>query len=282
MSAESDKAGSEQEQLWNGPAGRAWVEAQEVLDRLFLPFETLLAGTVGEGAVERVLDVGCGTGALTLAVARRLGSRGRSVGIDLSAPMTDAARERATRAGLAAEFIRADAQRHAFEPASFDRIVSRFGVMFFADPVQAFARLRQAARSSATLTFIAWRSATENPFMTTAETAAAPLLPDLPPRRTGGPGQFAFADAAHVRRLLDESGWRQVDIQPLDVDCRMSEADLLHYLSWLGPVGLALQRADEPTRSRILAVLGEAFLPYARGAGVSFRAACWVVNARAA
>jgi len=276
-----DAIREEQERLWNGPAGRAWVEAQAVLDRLFQPFEALLAGTVAEGSSTRVLDVGCGTGALTLALARRLAAPGRSTGIDLSRPMIEAAQGRAARAVSPAAFILADAQRHAFEPGSFDHLVSRFGVMFFDQPAQAFANLRAAARPGATLEFVAWRSPAENPFMTTAEAAAAPLLPALPPRRAGGPGQFAFADAGRVRRILDESGWREAALQPLDVDCRMPEADLLHYLSWLGPVGQALQRSDAQTRARVLAVLRQAFQPYVRDGEVRFTAACWRVSATA-
>ena len=132
--------------LWNGPAGRAWVEAQELLDQVFKPFEDLLVEAVCAGSGGRVLDVGCGTGSTTLAVARLLGAKGRCIGIDISEPMIAAARARAEREGTPASFIRANAQSHAFEPASFDMIISRFGVMFFDDSVRAFANLRRAAR----------------------------------------------------------------------------------------------------------------------------------------
>src|SRR6185295_17722413 len=138
-------ADGEQAALWNGPAGRAWVEAQELLDRMFEPFEDLLVNAIRAGSGSRALDVGCGTGSTTLAVARRLGPEGRCTGIDISASMIAAARVRAEREGTSAAFICADAQRYSFAPASFDTIVSRFGVMFFEDPVQAFANLRRAA-----------------------------------------------------------------------------------------------------------------------------------------
>ncbi len=145
----------EQTKLWNGPAGRAWVEAQEVLDQMFEPLEDLLVEAVLAGSGRRVLDVGCGTGSTTLAVARRLGAEGGCVGIDISEPMIAAARARAGREGLPASFIRANAQVHAFEPASFDLIISRFGVMFFDDPVAAFANLARAARNGGKLCFFA-------------------------------------------------------------------------------------------------------------------------------
>jgi ubiquinone/menaquinone biosynthesis C-methylase UbiE len=273
---------NEQSALWNGHSGRAWVESQKVLDQMFKPFEDLLMKAVRAGSRQRVLDVGCGTGSTTLAVARRLGPEGHCLGVDISEPMMAAARARATQEGTAtARFVCADAQTHPFEPASVDVVISRFGVMFFDDPVLAFKRLRHAAADGAELTLIAWRSAAENPFMTTAERAAAPLLPRLPARRPGAPGQFAFADQHRVRHILEESGWADIDIQPIDVACTLPEQELTGYFTRLGPVGLALQEADERTRTHVIELVRTAFDPYVRGAEVRFTAACWRVCARA-
>ncbi len=273
---------NDQEASWNGPAGLAWVQAQGLLDAMFQPFEDLLAQTPGLAGGGCVLDVGCGTGATTLAIAKRLGPRGQAVGIDISAPMLDVAEARAVREGaVAARFIRADAQSHAFEPAGFDHIVSRFGIMFFADPVRAFSNLRRAASSGAGLHCIAWRGAAENPFMTTAERAAAPLLPNLPARRPGEPGQFAFADGDRARAILEEGGWAGVGIEPINVACSLPERDLLRYLGGLGPVGAALRQADEATRRSVTATVRAAFEPYVAGAQVRFTAACWRLVGRA-
>jgi SAM-dependent methyltransferase len=271
----------EQTRLWNGLAGRAWVETQEVLDRMFKPLEDLLVEAVFAGSGSRVLDVGCGTGGTTFAVAQLLGAKGRCVGIDISEPMIAAARARAEREGTPASFVRADAQIHAFEPASFDMIISRLGVMFFADSVRAFANLRRAARDGAELRFVAWRSAAENPFMTTAERAAAPLLPNLPARRPGAPGQFAFADRRRVYRILEGAGWAEINIRPIDVACTLPEKELVRYLTRLGPVGLTLQDADDRTRTQVIEAVRAAFDPYVHGAEVRFTAACWTVGARA-
>ena len=142
---------NEQITLWNGPAGHAWVEAQELLDHMFKPFEDLIVEAVTAAPKGEVLDVGCGTGSTTLAVARLLGANGRCTGIDVSEPMIAAARDRAQRERTPASFIRANAQIHTFEPGSLDRIISRFGVMFFDDPVKAFANLRRASREDARL-----------------------------------------------------------------------------------------------------------------------------------
>ncbi|QRK07366.1 methyltransferase domain-containing protein [Archangium violaceum] len=267
--------------LWNGPAGRAWVETQELLDQMFKPLEDLLVEAVFAGSGRQVLDVGCGTGSTTLAVSRLLGANGRCIGIDISEPMLTAARARAEREGTPASFIRANAQNHAFEPASFDMIISRFGVMFFDDSVRAFANLRRAAKDDAELRFVAWRSPSENPFMTTAERAAAPLLPNLPARRPDAPGQFAFADQRRVHRILEEGGWAEIDIRPIDVVCTLPEKELVRYLTRLGPLGLILHEADDRTRTQVIEAVRAAFEPYVHGAEVRFNAACWMVGARA-
>jgi len=277
----SNDVAKAQAAAWNGPSGHAWVDEQELLDRLYLPFQELLLEAILAAAPQSVLDVGCGTGSTTLAYARGLDRGARVTGIDISEPMLTAAKARAAAAGVSATFVRADAQTHAFEPASVDMIVSRFGVMFFADPIAAFANLRRAARPLARLHAIAWRSPAENPFMTEAERAAAPLLPDLPPRRPDLPGQFAFADRGRVQGILTTGGWHDVDIQPLDVACRMSEADLLAYVGRLGPVGIALRDADADARTRVMTAVRAAFDPYVRDGECRFTAACWLIGARA-
>jgi ubiquinone/menaquinone biosynthesis C-methylase UbiE len=274
--------GDEQARLWNGHAGRAWVDIQATLDQMFGPLADLLVEAASHRPAGRVLDIGCGTGATTLAVARLYGAeQGQCVGIDISAPMIKAAQKQAEKESSRARFICADAQTHAFEAASFDLLISRIGVMFFDDPVRAFANLRRAAKDGAALRFIAWRGAAENPFMTTAERAAAPLLPNLPPRKPGAPGQFAFSDSERIERILRESGWQGIDIRPIDVACTLPEKDLLRYLSQLGPVGLQLRQEDEQTRERVIAAVRSAFEPYVHGDEVRFTAACWMVAAHA-
>jgi len=273
--------GGGQTALWNGGAGQGWVAMQDLIDRLYRPFEDLLVDDVATVSRGAVLDVGCGTGGTTVAVARRLGLDSRCTGVDISEPMIAAARARVERDGTPARFIVADAQAYPFEPASVDTIMSRFGVMFFDDPVRAFANLRRAATDDGSLRCITWRSAAENPFMTAAERAAAPLLPDLPPRRPDGPGQFAFADEGRVHRILQESGWVDCEIRPIDLECTLPEKDLVTYLSRLGPVGLILQDADDRTRARVIEAVRPAFDPYVHGADVRFTAACWLVGARA-
>ena len=216
-----------------------------------------------------------------LAVAERLGPAGSCVGVDISEPMIAAARKRAEHADAPVSFVHADAQEHSFEPASFDAVMSRFGVMFFEDSVRAFSNLRRAARDEARLRFITWRGPEENPFMTTAERAAAPLLPDLPARRPDQPGQFALADSDRIHRILVESGWAGIDIRPVDVACALPEKELVGYFSRFGPLGLILPEADERTRVQLVETVRAAFDSYVQGTEVRFTAACWMVGARA-
>ena len=270
----------EQSKLWNGSAGCAWVEAQAMLDRTLQPFEDLLVQAVSASGARRVLDVGCGTGSTTRAIARVLGATGRSTGIDISEQMIDAARMLTERDRTSAEFICADAQTHAFAPASFDLIMSRFGTMFFTDPVAAFANLRRAGAQGATLCSIVWRSPEENPFMTTAERAAAPLLPNLQPRRADAAGQFGLADARRMRAILEESGWTAIDIRPIDVTCTLPESELTSYGTRFGPVGVALREADPHTRAQVAKAVRSAFDPYVQGDEVRFTASCWLVGGR--
>ena len=271
----------EQAALWNDAGGRGWVASQDLLDQVLRPFEDLLVDAIAPETTRRALDVGCGTGSTTVAVGHRLGAKGACTGIDISEPMIAAARSRAQGAGVSADFIVADAQRYPLERASFDVILSRFGVMFFDDAVEAFTNLHRAARAGALLRFVVWRSAAENPFMTTAERAAAPLLPHLPARRTDEPGQFALADRDRVQRVLEESEWSRIDIQPADVPCALPENALVRYLTHLGPVGRALQQADDDLRARVIAAVRPAFDPYIQGTEVRFTAACWMATARA-
>ncbi len=273
-------ANQDQARLWNGTAGQAWVEGQALLDALFAPLADVLVDAARDADAKRVLDIGCGAGATTLAIAQALGAEARCEGLDISEPLIALARERAARIGVNAVFHGADAQTKTFDDASFDLLVSRFGVMFFDDPVAAFANLRNAARPDARLCAIAWRDAAENPFMTTAERAAAPLLPELPPRKPDAPGQFAFADGERVRELLTRAGWREVAVEPLDVTCVFPKTHLGFYFTRLGPLAQFLPTIDPERRATVIEAVRPAFAPFVHDDEVRFVAACWRITAR--
>lgn len=280
---EVSEPNSAQAALWNDAAGRTWAELQRMLDDMLRPFEALLTEQALATGGRDVLDIGCGAGATTLAIAQALDGGARCVGVDISGPLIAAAQARAAAAGVRhVTFIKSDAQGYPFEGRSFDTIVSRFGVMFFDDPVAAFRNLRRAARHGATLAFAAWRSAAENDFMTAAERAVAPLLPSLPERSPDAPGQFAFARREGIEQILAASGWRDISITPIDAACALPAADMLTYATRMGPLGLIFEELDRPLQERITAALRAAFEPYVQGDTVRFTAACWMVSARAA
>jgi SAM-dependent methyltransferase len=278
---QSSQPNLQQAALWNDGSGKAWVDLQPILDEVLAPFERLMvdAGYPGEGG--SVLDIGCGAGATTLAMARRVGNSGRCVGVDISEPLVALATARAQAEGTAnAEFVAADAQTYAFEPPRFDAVVSRFGVMFFDNPVAAFSNIRGAVRPGGRLAFVAWRSPAENDFMTAAARAAAPFLPPAPPPDPNAPGQFAFADSARVGRILEASGWSSIEVERVDVPCETSEDNLMTYVTRLGPVGAALREVDPGTAEKIMASLPPAFERFRKDGAVRFNTACWLVRAR--
>jgi SAM-dependent methyltransferase len=273
-----DAANAEQSAKWNDQAGRSWAELSDMLDRLLAPFVPLVLDEIEPVGGLRVLDVGCGAGALTLAAAEQ---GGRGLGVDISEPLIEAARGRAARRGLAeAEFVRGDAQTHRFDPPGFDALISRFGVMFFADPMAAFRNLHSAMRPGAKLACLAWRAAAENDFMVAAERAVADILPQVP-KRVEGPGQFGFADPERVRAILAGGGWRDAEVRAVDVTCTMPTADLQIYARRMGPVGERLPSLDGATRAEVERRVDAAFLPWVEKEVANFTAACWMVTARA-
>jgi SAM-dependent methyltransferase len=268
-----------QAELWNGRGGDAWVETQDVMDRVLQPMGDVLVDTVAELAPRRVIDIGCGSGQTTVAAARRLVDA-EVTGIDISEPMIAAARARAEREGVDASFVHADVQQYEFEARSAGVVMSRFGVMFFDDPVLAFSNLRVAASGGGSLRVVVWRSVDENPFMSAAPRAAAPIVP-MPSIEPNTPGPFGLADPGYVRSILESSGWVAIDLEPIDLECTMPEAELVRYFTRIGAVGRVFGDLDVETQKRVLAAVRPAFDPFVDGDEVQFTAACWMVSATA-
>lgn len=264
--------------IWNGPAGRSWVEAQAMLDEMFAPIADFLTSHAQDSGAVRALDVGCGAGATTLCLARVIGE---CVGVDISEALVATARERADAAGAPASFLLGDAQDYAFEAEAYDLIVSRFGVMFFADPVAAFDNLRRAARPGGALQMVVWRSAQDNPFMTAAERAAAHLLPDLTKRKNGVAGPFGFSDVKSTRRILEQAGWETVQFTPRDFTASFDRADLELYMTRLGALGLVFETLEPETQAALIDLAPTAYAPFINGDRIEFTAACWVISANA-
>ncbi len=263
-------------------AGKVWVEQQALLDRLYQPIAEAVVERAGLVNGERVLDIGCGAGATTFAAAWRTGPTGRAVGVDISGALLALARRRAGEDGIeGVDFVQADAQTHAFAP-DHDALVSRFGVMFFPDPVAAFANLRRAARPGRGLTFASWRGIEDNAISQVPLDAAAPFLPAAATVfEKDAPGRFGLADPDRTRRILQEAGWREVSIEPLDDPTPVSFDELMTMSLRVGPLNPALARADEVLRGRVRDAVAEALAPHVQNGLARMNSACWLVTAKA-
>ena len=274
-------------EYWNGRAGDRWVRGQDTLDAMLLPYgeAALDAGRVQEG--HAVLDVGCGCGTTSLALAERVGPRGRVVGLDVSAPMLARARETGRgRSNLT--FIEADASRAPIEDGAFDVVFSRFGVMFFPEPAEAFARLRRALRPAGRVAFVCWRPLDENPWARVpAEAAARALAVVEPPADPEAPGPFSFGDRARVQRILEGAGFQGLTLKPFDrVNHFGGSGSVGETAAECASLGLAARllvgKNDAEVRRAIAAIEG-AIEPFmVPSGGASFRAAAWIVSGSAA
>jgi ubiquinone/menaquinone biosynthesis C-methylase UbiE len=269
----------EMTQYWNDVGGPRWVRFERELEAQLEDFgrEVLAAARLDAG--QQVLDVGCGWGTLTFEAARAVGPTGSALGVDLSLPMIERARELSAQRSLPnARFERGDAQVHAFAAGAFDRVVSRFGVMFFEEPAVAFGNLFRALRAGGRLAFVCWQPPARNDW------AALPLsvvrrhvtLETPPP---DAPGPFSMADPERVRRLLEEAGYSEVCIDPLEgelaVGGGLSPREAAHLLTELGPAAGALREADPALRAQVAEELRELL---AGGDPVKLSYAAWLVT----
>ncbi|MGD0762066.1 MAG: class I SAM-dependent methyltransferase [Roseiarcus sp.] len=273
---------ADQAAYWNGPGARRWTGRDETPDAVFAPIADRLYARARVAPGERVIDVGCGCGGTTLELAARVGAAGRAIGLDISAPMIARARERAGAAS-AAEFVLADAAAHEFAPGWADLLFSRFGVMFFADPVLAFANLRRGLARGGRAVFACWREARLNPWQTIPLKAACKHVPRLPEVGPEDPGPFSFADEARARRILAEAGFERIALTPVDLELDLAAGGGLEAavaaLQQIGAAARALEGQSDDRRAAALAEIRAALAPHRRGMSLPLGAAIWIVEA---
>jgi ubiquinone/menaquinone biosynthesis C-methylase UbiE len=270
--------------FWNGPAGQHWTDRQPLQDALLAPVSQILTDRAGAKPGERVLDVGCGCGATTIAFAERVAQSGFALGIDISALMLARARQLAP-SGLSLDFVLADATVYPFDRLSFGLLVSRFGVMFFAEPAVSFANLRRALVASGRMAFACWREPRENPWMMTPLQAVYKHVPKLPQLGPEDPGPYSFASEERVHRILGEARFTQIAMEPCDLVLDLAigrglEAAVATALE-IGPSSRALEGHPPEVREAAKNSIREALAPLVRGQSVPLPAAIWIVTARA-
>lgn len=281
--SETSAANADQITYWNASAGETWAAMQDQLDRQIGPLGERAMAALAPEVGERAIDIGCGCGQTTMALAARVGPRGSVLGVDISHPMLEVARRRVAAAGLAQVTLsEADAQTHAFAAGAFDAVFSRFGVMFFSDPAAAFANIRKALRPGGRLGFVCWRPFADNPWMMVPLTAALQHLPPIPPPTDPfAPGPFALADADRLRGFLSSAGFADIRIEPFDAMIGAPDLDqAVEVALKVGPLGALLR--DQPDKADlVVGAIRQALAAYIAAEGVRLPSATWIVRARA-
>lgn len=256
------------------------VRYVDVLDTHDGPFGNAAMATLEPLDGARVVDVGCGTGSTTWALADRVGADGRVFGVEVSRAFLDAARMR-HRPDPRVSFLLGDGSDVRIGDEPVDRVYSRFGVLFFANPVNAFSHLCSLVRPGGRIAFTSWRDASENPWVSVPVQAAASLLgaPRVPP--AGVPGPFALASPATIRKVLDDAGWRDVTVEALSVDRPLPGDDYLaaQTVLQLTPPLVEGLRARPERRDDVIVAVAEALREFQRDGTFLMPAAAWIVSA---
>jgi SAM-dependent methyltransferase len=282
--SEQTAANAAQRDYWNTIAGPRWVGLAGFVERRVQAVNKLLLTHSAVMSAEKVLEIGCGTGAATMPLAEAVGERGEVLGVDISAPMLAGARQRVAQSGLHnISLLQADAQVHGFEPNRYDLITSRFGVMFFADPMAAFRNLRGAAKPGGRLCFVCWAPLADNQHWLIPYEVALRRLGPPAPKPAHAPGPLAFSDPDYVRSILETARFEGVEIhrQTPEIVGATPEEEAEHACI-MGPSGRLIEekKPDERMRQTIRQEMTEAFAAYAKGKEMRLPSTVFVVTAQ--
>jgi SAM-dependent methyltransferase len=267
--------------FWNGAAALRWVTEQERLDRAFLPIDEVGFRQAAAQPGERVIDLGCGCGATTVALAERVGPTGKVRGIDISSPMLARARERA-RPFSWVDFVEGDAAEHRFA-GDADLVYSRFGSMFFADPVAAFANIKRALVDGGRVALAVWRTPDDNPWHALPLRAAIAVLDDKPaPTSPDAPGPMSFANPDRLRSVLTSAGFHDVDLRRFDFSVQFSSTgvdDAIEFALEAGSVARVVGGVSDAVRARVRDAVRPVLAKEMRGDTIAMRASIWLAHA---
>jgi ubiquinone/menaquinone biosynthesis C-methylase UbiE len=278
----ADRSNADEIAYWNGPGGQRWLTRQQVHDALLAPIGDVLLQRADARVGQAVLDVGCGCGATSIALAHRVAPSGHVLGIDVSAPMLERARQ-LKPAKLPIEFALADATTHPFERGWADLLCSRFGVMFFAEPVRSFENLRRGLRAGARVVFTCWREFQKNTWAYVPLQEVYRHVPRLPQVGPEDPGPFSFASASRVRKILEQAGFESVDLEPLDLALDLAGGRGLdaavETAMGVGPASRAVDGQPPALLAAAAESIRKALAPYQRAQAVPLASAVWLVTA---
>jgi SAM-dependent methyltransferase len=267
---------SEQIEYWNGSAGAGWVETYPVIDRLLEPLSSVAVGRANPRDGQNVIDVGCGCGSTSM----KLAECGASVrGVDISAPMVAEASRRALDMPNV-QFNVADASVETYTP-NHELIFSRFGVMFFADPIAAFANIRTALAPKGRLVFLCWQSPLANPWIAIPGKIVQGLSPEAPPTDPLAPGPFSLADDTRLHHVLGSAGFNDISVDSVEKELTLGAdlAEAMAFQSRIGPLSTFIAEQQGEVREQAITAVNDALSPYLTDDGVRMKGAAWLVTA---
>lgn len=268
-------------EFWNSTMGRSWVSQQAVISDVFTSVTSVSLDAAAAKPGEYVADIGCGTGDTLLAFAKLVGPSGAVLGVDISVPMLDFAKHRAAEAGFGnVTCALADATSYAFEPRCVDLVYSRFGVMFFDDPVKAFTNIRNGMKAGGRLVFVCFRTMPESPWFGVPIEAARPHVPPQPPVDPLAPGMFSFAREERVRGILTEAGFREIALKATDVPIHGKDVtQSMAFIMEAGPLPALLGTASDEQRERASEAVRNALAARIGADGRGLHVGLWLVSA---
>ncbi|MGH7065995.1 MAG: methyltransferase domain-containing protein [Stellaceae bacterium] len=284
MSDAAGDANAAMRDYWNQVAGPRWAAAPEARERRNRESIALLLDRLALAGGERVLEIGCGAGALTVPLATAAGGSGRIVALDISEPMLGAARKRIAEHGIGNVELRlGDAQVFAFEKDAFDVATSRMGVMFFADPAAAFGNIKGGLKPGGRLVFACWAPLAENRhWLISYDVALRHLGPPAPPP-AHEPGPLAFGDPDYIRGVLTAAGFAEIAVDRAHptIICGAPDEEARQAVA-MGPTARLIEekKPDEATRQTIIREIEAAFAAEAASGPIRLAATIFLVSAR--
>jgi ubiquinone/menaquinone biosynthesis C-methylase UbiE len=270
-------------EFWNSTMGLAWVSQQAVISDVFTSVTSVSLGAAAAKTGEHVVDIGCGTGDTLLELAKAVAPSGAVLGVDVSDPMLGFAKHRAAEAGYSnVACALADATTYAFEPHWADLVYSRFGVMFFDDPVKAFTNIRSGMKQDSRLVFVCFRPMPESPWFRVPIEAARPHVPPQPPADPLAPGMFSLAREERVREILSEAGFHEIALKATDVPVHgKNVVQSMAFITQAGPLPAILEDASEEQRTRATEAVRDALAANIGPDGRGLSVGLWLVSALA-